>query len=250
MEFMPTLRRLERLLDLRRWYLRRRYRRQYQGLSREEAFERIYRDRLWGADDDPGQPFYSGIGSRRPRVVEPYVAAVRTFLGELPAPPVFVDVGCGDFAVARRFTDLLARYVGCDIVDALIRHNQGAFAGERVAFQRLDAVRDPWPEGDVVSLRQVLQHLANDEIAAVLPKLGRYRYALITEEVPKGPFPANLEHTHGPKTRGPRSGVVLHAPPFQLAHAERRVLAETDPAEGSSMAIRTTLYRMAQQQGN
>src|SRR4029079_7884989 len=89
--------------------------------SPAEMFGRIYRDRLWGRN---GLDFFSGLGSHDPAVVEPYVAAVRSLLSGIRPPPVVVDIGCGDFAVGSRLTDLARLTVACDVVPQLIVRNR------------------------------------------------------------------------------------------------------------------------------
>ena len=97
--------------------------------SIEDTFTRIYQQSLWGKAE--GSPFYSGSGSHEPRIVEPYTQIISTFM-------VFyqlfhdrklsvVDVGCGDFAVGRRFLPLVSQCGGLDVVKDLVEHNQRVF---------------------------------------------------------------------------------------------------------------------------
>jgi hypothetical protein len=43
------------------------------------------------------------------------------------------------------------------------------------------------PDGDIVFLRQVLQHLNNSQISRVVQKLYRYKFLVLTEHVPANP---------------------------------------------------------------
>jgi len=141
------------------------------------VFSRIYAESAWGRGEGR---FYSGGGSHETEVVEPYVDAVRAYLTTLPGPLELVDLGCGDFNVGRRFLDLCDRVTACDVVPDLIEHNRRAFRDERLRFEVIDAVADPLPDGNVVCVRQVLQHLMNDQIAAIVAKLQRYRHCIVT----------------------------------------------------------------------
>ena len=113
-------------------------------------------------------------------------------------------------------------------------------------FEVLDIVRDPLPEGDVVFIRQVFQHLSNAHIAAVIRKLHRCPRWIVTEHLPAGSdFVANLDKHPGlnirldaPEAGG--SGVVLTAPPFNIRPAGEQILCEV-PSYGG--VIRTTAYR-------
>jgi hypothetical protein len=68
--------------------------------------------------------FHSGDGSHEPSVVEPYVAALRRYLAEVPEPVNLVVPGCGDFNVGRRLIDVANQTVACDIVPDLIARNR------------------------------------------------------------------------------------------------------------------------------
>jgi SAM-dependent methyltransferase len=204
----------------RRVMLERR-RRAFRGLETREAFERIYAENLWGGA--PGE-FRSGSGSSDD-VSGPYVACVRRFIADHAVTQV-ADLGCGDFQVGRRLLAPGLRYVGVDVVRPLIQRNEGLFATDDVRFEARDLVRDPLPDADLALLRQVLQHLSNDEISRVLRNTEKYRYLLVTEHLPTGPdVRPNLDHPHGPDTRlYDRSGVFLELPPFAL---RTQVLLET-----------------------
>ena len=121
--------------------------------SPAELFGEIYREKIWGGSE---MDFFSGGGSHNPDVVDPYVQSVREFLASLGRPLTVVDLGCGDFNVGNRLTDLAATYIACDVVEALIERNRQLFVRNNLKFLRLDAIADPLPQGDVVIVKQVL----------------------------------------------------------------------------------------------
>lgn len=143
-------------------------------------FSAVYQHGMWGGGRGV---FYSGHGSHDDAVVGPYVDVVSAFLTPLPAKPSVVDLGCGDFAVGSKLRDFCAGYIVCDVVPELVERNQAAFGGD---FRCLDIARDDLPAGDVVFLREVLQHLDNESIKIVVDRLASYRWAVITELVPTG----------------------------------------------------------------
>jgi hypothetical protein len=194
------------------------------GKGAAEIFSRVYRNNLWGKRW--GQKFCSGPGSYDEMVVGPYVESVREFLAGLPRAPDVVDLGCGDFQVGRRLRQACGGYIACDVVPELIRYNSKAFARQQVEFRCLNIIEDDLPDGEVVFLRQVLQHLSNEQIARVLPKLTRYRFVIFTEHLPGDPaFVPNLDHGFGSGIRVTRnSGVVLTSPPFNFEIASERHL--------------------------
>jgi len=74
----------------------------------------------------------------------------------------------------------------------------------------LNAVADSLPPGDVVILKQVLQHLRNADIAAIVEKLAQYPTWIVCEHLPAGPFVANVDKPTDAEIRlHRRSGVVL-----------------------------------------
>ena len=216
--------------------------------SSESIFTEIYRDNMWGG---PDCEFWSGSGSGNEDVVNPYVALVERQSEELGfRGGTFVDLGCGDFRVGRLIAPLAGRYVGCDVVGALIAHNQRAFGTNAIHFAQLDIIHDPLPAGDVCFVRQVLQHLSNGQILRVIRKLPQYRFVYITEHQPTNRDTAvpNLDKLHGSDTRVTRgSGVYLDMPPFSIQPAELARVLETKGVgleEGSDPGvIRTFLWR-------
>lgn len=209
-----------------------------------EVFSDVYHSSLWGEADEPG--FFSGTGSHDPRIVEPYAEAVTALLRELPRKPDVVDLGCGDFHIGSRIRPACGRYVACDVVAPLIAANRARYAHLDVDFRCLDIAGDELPAGDVVFLRQVLQHLDNDRIARVLAKLHRYQVLVLTEHLPLAPdFPPNAKKRLGASTRLARmvpSGVVLTAPPFNLKPVHSRVLCEVREGAGVIQTVAYTLH--------
>lgn len=205
-------------------------------------FSRVYRDNHWGRRW--GRKFFSGPGSHDPQLIEPYTQSVQDFLREFPRPPDVVDLGCGDFHIGSQLRNQCGRYVACDVVPELIRHNAAAFARRQVEFVCLNIIDDPLPAGEVVFIRQVLQHLSNAQIGRVLPKLRQYRFLVITEHLPAAEaFTANLDHQFGSGIRVTHdSGVVLTAPPFNLEVASERELCRVQLGGG---AIKTIAYGLS-----
>ncbi len=212
------------------------------GTNLRDVFGAVYRENRWGRK--ALHRFFSGPGSHDAAVVEPYVTALRGFLGSLPKPPDVVDLGCGDFNVGRQLRDACGRYVACDIVPELIAHNTVAHKKLNVDFRCVDLVEDELPGADVALIRQVLQHLDNEQIARIVPKLGRYRHVVVTEHLPAAAhFRANLEHSHGSGVRlGVHSGVVLSQPPFNLRVRSQRRLCSVEKYGG---VIATDVYEPA-----
>ncbi len=184
----------------------------YAAMTNREIFSAVYRRGAWGHRDGR---FYSGPGSE-PELAGPYAALVKGLAARLNVSRV-VDLGCGDFRVAQRFASSFAEYVGVDVVPELVAYNQKRYARDGVTFECRDICRDVLPRGDLCLVRQVLQHLPNAEIAALLPRLEQYRYVLVTEHLPAPGLleRPNMDKAPGPGVRVPLgSGVLLDVAPF------------------------------------
>jgi hypothetical protein len=209
--------------------------------SAVEVFSEIYAGGQWGR----GDTFDSGSGSRGEQARR-YAEHIGNLLTELGARSV-VDIGCGDFRVAAQFADRVQTYHGVDVVPSLIRRNTERYGSDRVRFSALDAAVDPLPEGEVCLIRQVLQHLSNQQVAAILDQCRRYPAVVVTEHwpAPTARGRANRDKPHGLDTRlDSGSWVDITAPPFDCAPVTEtlRVAAEEylyHPGE----TIRTHLWR-------
>lgn len=197
--------------------------------------------------------FYSGSGSHTSAITEPYVDAVRAFAQGFPGGLDAVDLGCGDFEVGSQLRDAFRNYMALDVVPSLIERNRKKFLDLDVEFGCLDIVDDPLPPGDVVLIRQVLQHLSNEQIASVVKKLPIYKYLILTEHLPADPrFPANRDKRPGPdiRTIGPLaealgpSGVILTESPFSLPVKADVMICEVADLSNTGTVIRTNLYEL------
>ena len=217
--------------------------REYNNLSTEQIFTKIYEAGAWGKSDDPASPFYSGSGSRRDGEVAAYVQSVGSFLSSFEVKPDVVDLGCGDFSVGRQVRSFCNRYIACDVVPSLIAFNQARYKELGVEFKVLDLVKNELPPGDIVFVRQVLQHLSNDQISRFIARVPlSYKFLIVTEHLPSH---ANFEHNAdklvGPWTRmGHESGVVLTSPPFNLRPKIVKRLCQVNSVDSGVLA--TTLF--------
>lgn len=216
----------------------------YRGLTTQQVFTKIYEESAWGRSDDPSQTFFSGNGSHDTSIVTTYIQAIQTFLGSFNRKPDVVDLGCGDFFIGSHVRNLCEGYTACDIVPDLIVFNKEKYKELDVDFRVLDLTEDQLPKGDVVFIRQVLQHLSNNHIKRSLPKIStNYKFLVLTEHLPRHRnFEPNLDKPAGADIRlRVKSGVVLTAPPFNLKVIDERVLCEVPEYGG---VIRTTVYTL------
>ena len=205
----------------------------------KDAMTQIYEKNLWGGDD---HDFYSGSGSHDPKYVVPYVNKVKAFLCSFEEAISVCDLGCGDFNVGKQLASHSRRYDGVDIVQELIARNQNRYGSDKVRFHCRDIAKDPLPEADCVILRNVLQHISNNEIKALIPKLRQYSYLIISEHLPNGEYVPNLDIISGQGIRLKKnSGVDITAPPFNFKteYSEEWL---SIPYEDGKGLIKTILY--------
>jgi len=213
------------------------------GQPLDEVFTRVYRERLWGFPKPwKRSKFFSGPGSHEVEIINPYIEAVQAFV-QPRATMNAVDLGCGDFNVGGRIRKSFNRYTACDIVSELIQHNKRSYADMDVEFCCINISTDPLPSGDIVFLRQVLQHLSNEQIGHVVAKLQNYRFLVLTEHLPdKRVFTPNLDHVSGSGLRLARdSGVVLTCAPFNLQVKSHATLCSVRHFGG---VIQTDVYEL------
>ena len=205
------------------------------------AMQQVYEMNLWGGGTSD---FYSGVGSYEPETVHPYITALISFLTSFKKPLVVCDLGCGDFNIGKQVTKYAKHYVAIDIVPELIQRNKEKFEEINLEFQCLDMAKDDLPTGDCAVLRQVLQHLSNEEIQCIIPKLAAFKYVMVTEHLPEGDFEPNIDIISGQGIRiKKQSGVNLLAPPFSLKVKEEKQLVSVHLNDGKGVVL-TTLYKM------
>ncbi|MFQ3296728.1 MAG: SAM-dependent methyltransferase [Patiriisocius sp.] len=207
--------------------------------STKAAMEQVYQLKLWGGQKPD---FYSGSGSHETEIVKPYITVVTSFLRSFKTPITVCDLGCGDFNVGKELVVYAKNYVAIDIVAPLIAFNKEKFKEPNLEFYCLDIAVADLPSGDCAIIRQVLQHLSNAEVQAIVNKLANFKYLILTEHLPKGDFIPNKDILSGQGIRlKKKSGINLLAPPFHLkVKEEKQMIAYS--LEGNKGILVTTLY--------
>lgn len=205
------------------------------------VMEQVYELKLWGTDTSK---FYSGAGSHDAKIVDPYVAAVTSFLTSFENPLVVCDLGCGDFNIGKELVKYTKKYSAVDIVSNLIKYNKATFIANNLEFHCLDIAVDNLPSGDCALVRQVLQHLSNAEVQNIVKKLTNFKYIILTEHVPKGDFTPNKDIISGQGIRlKKQSGIDLIASPFNLKVKNEKKLVSYVLDDGKGVIV-TTLYQV------
>jgi SAM-dependent methyltransferase len=153
--------------------------RQPQLSTRAHAFELIYRENRWLADETA-----SGRGSTL-AYTEILRRELPGFLSRLGVRRL-LDAACGDCHWRRHVALDLEEYIGVDIVPAIIERNRRQYSHERWIFEVRDIVEDPLPQSDAVLCRDCLSHLPNDDIRAAIENFKRSgaKYLIATSHSP------------------------------------------------------------------
>lgn len=155
--------------------------------NNREVFNTIYRKHKW--------LFGSGSGSIS-IFNKPFIQFVNNFLNDYPDIKVIVDIGCGNFKIGKNLALHGKKYIGCDVSDFVLEKVRGKFSSPNKRFLHLDVVSDELPKGDLVILKDVLQHLCNRDVFRVLSKLTIYRYVIIQNDIYDEKFVFNTKKTN------------------------------------------------------
>lgn len=148
-------------------------------LNYVQTFSKIYQIERWGKGEG------SGTGSD-PNTATEYTAVLQRYINE-PQIHKIVDLGCGDWDIMRDIEiPEDKKYVGYDVVPNLITENNQKFGKANISFQHISGLQDFVKQrvsGDLLIVKDVLQHLPNFEIRYFMQRiLPRFKYALITNE--------------------------------------------------------------------
>jgi SAM-dependent methyltransferase len=98
-----------------------------------------------------------------------------------------VDMGCGDWQFSQYIDWSGVRYQGYDVVPSVVTSNANNFSAANISFTLYSGDPNDLPSGDLLIVKDVLQHLSNQSVLDVTNCLFKYKYALLTNCInPKG----------------------------------------------------------------
>lgn len=176
--------------------------------SNGSVFSKIYEGGIWGKDTNGIGT--SGSGSS-PHNAKIYIDFLRNFLKKNEITSV-VDVGCGDWQLAKVIDWAGIEYLGIDVVESIIEKNVKNFSSENISFLLADAVDYDLPSADLLICKDVLQHLTFKDIFAIIPQFSKFKYCLIINDVDL----KECTYTNTDIERGDFRPLNLSAPPFNM----------------------------------
>ena len=155
----------------------------------QAAFESIYDKDEWGAGSGPGSHPYFTIE---------YRAFIQRFIS-LNDIGSIVDIGCGDWQFSRFMDFGRADYLGFDVVRTLVERNQNIYGSSRIKFEMMPEDFDLVPSGDLLIIKDVLQHLPDCDVFEILNSVvKRFPFVLITNSYQKIDTAQNIDlSNHG-----------------------------------------------------
>lgn len=142
--------------------------------SREASsvFSTIYARTVWGGG--------SGAGSNIERTAA-YSGLVQYLIASRAVRSI-VDLGCGDWRFSRYLDLTGVRYLGVDVVPAVIEANNAQFATDDIRFELADVASFELAGFDLVLCKDVFQHLSNTNVLQVCGRLAGGKHWLITND--------------------------------------------------------------------
>ncbi len=209
-------------------------------------FSTIYKKNKWGGEKGE---FFSGAGSYNPNI-DGYVNIIVAFIIEKKIKKI-VEIGCGDFFVTNKILshlkdqDYSFTYTGYDVVESLIERNNKVFSSANIQFICNNPSKDNTVFGELLLIRQVLQHLSNKRIKRIVDTFNKYKYIIVTEHQPSSEYGTkiipNIDQSTGGGIRTKNlSGVYLEKEPFNC-QIDSLLYSFPENADGLNLFINTYL---------
>lgn len=214
-----------KIFILYRYYFNRyKSEKKYQHLNLSDKFKEVYNNKDWGdksiTSNTQEKLYFSGYGSYT-IPAEEYINFISNYIKDNSINSV-VDIGCGDFNIGKQITTKCPElhYLGIDIFENIIEYNNKNYSSDKINFKYIDTTKDMVPSGDLLLIREVLQHLSNSSISKIINlQFKFFKNIIITEcYLPDNLLiDYNLDKPDGPGDRSEfGSGVFLDKEPFKL----------------------------------
>jgi len=141
----------------------------------KEIFTKIYRNFDWHSSES-----VSGRGS----TIKNTQIIAEKFINLLHNLNIhsLLDIPCGDFNWMRTVNLQGIKYIGCDIVENLIRSNRIKYSTKNIRFLIKDITKDKLPTVDMILIRDCFVHFSDKDIFESFAnlRLTKSKYVLTT----------------------------------------------------------------------
>jgi SAM-dependent methyltransferase len=175
-----------------------------------EVFSDIYDHGRWGRNSQ--HEGISGVGSIY-KNARPYVKLLQKFINKHHIKTV-VDIGCGDWELAKHIRWGSIKYYGYDVVKKVINRDIAKYGSSKKHFFCADGIHSNLPKADLLICKDVLQHLPNEYIRDFISKMDGFKYCLITNDI-SSPL-VNSNQVNGDIRMGSGRFIDLSQPPFNI----------------------------------
>jgi len=169
----------------------------------EQVFTDIYKENHWGSNESK-----SGAGSTKNST-----KLVRSGLEEILKKyniKTMLDIPCGDFNWMQHVDLSGVDYIGCDVVNELVKNNRQKYSSETRKFEHLNVITSPLPQADLIFCRDCLGHFSQTDAKQALLNMSRSGTEwLLTTTFPNHKF-------NKPIRTGQWTTINLEEPPFSL----------------------------------
>jgi SAM-dependent methyltransferase len=141
-------------------------------MNNKQIFNEIYQTSYWG--------YKSGEGSIPANAI-PWINTVNKFIAKDDVHSV-LDLGCGDWRLGSSYNLLNKKYLGVDASQIII-DEISHYANDSISFICEDMVTMDINNHDLIIIKDVFQHLPNNEIQEIMNKVfQKCKYALICND--------------------------------------------------------------------
>jgi hypothetical protein len=196
--------------------------------GRQQAFDALYEQRALGHHET-----ISGIGSML-SITRALRAGLADFF-DMAGITSITDIGCGDHNWMAAMPLAGIRYIGIDMVAALVAQNRERHGEPQRRFEQLDAAEQPPPPAMLALCRDVFNHLPPVDTQRILAHLAANGTQLLAATTNHVATPHKLQHT-AQKTLNSAAGhgywraINLCEPPFNLPPPLLRIM-ENQPGK-------------------
>lgn len=144
----------------------------------KKVFSRIHRDNRWGSAESVSGPGSTILDTKEVRDVLPQL------LKHLETR-ILLDAPCGDFNWLSQVDLPVEKYIGIDIVEALVDEVRAKHANSKREFQCVDLISDSMPKADTVLCRDCFVHLSFSDILGAVDNIKRSgaRWLIVTQHM-------------------------------------------------------------------